>query len=101
LLIFSYDQLPQLTKGKGNKLISIPKAEFEKQAEYVVAAVCFEAVDILEVYSGKRMMVLREDLISGYSGNRAQRGKFLPRGFRKVDALQVRSPEKVVDEEDQ
>jgi len=98
LLIFAYDQLPQLTKGKGNKLIAIPKAEFEKQAEYVVAAVCFEEGDILEIYSGKRMMVLREDLISGYSGNRAQRGKFLPRGFRKVDALQVRAPEKVVDE---
>lgn len=98
LLIFAYDQLPQLTKGKGNKLMSIPKAEFEQQTEYIVAAVCFAARDIVEVYSGKRVMVLREELISSYSGNRAQRGKFLPRGFRRVDALQVRIPKKVADE---
>jgi len=92
LLIFDFSELPQLTKGKGNKLISIPKAAFEKEEEFVVAAICFAVDEVLEVVSGKRIMVIRGDILDGYSGSRAQRGKFLPRGFRRVDALSIRSP---------
>ena len=93
ILIFDFSQLPNLSKGKGNKLISIPKENLESGEESVVAAVCFADSDILEIVSGKRIMLLRPDLIASFAGNRAQRGKFLPRGFRKIDAIKVKQTE--------
>lgn len=96
LLIFSFEQMPQLAKGKGNKLISIPKANFDAGEEFVVAALCCSDQDIIEVVSGKRIMVLRKDVIDNFTGNRAQRGKMLPRGFRKVDAIRVQESKQEV-----
>jgi topoisomerase-4 subunit A len=93
LLVFDFEQLPQLAKGKGNKMISIPSANFNNGEEFVVDAICFADGDILEVISGKRVMILRSDLIESFIGKRAQRGKFLPRGFRKVDSIRVKQPE--------
>ena len=90
LLIFPLTDLPQLTKGKGNKLIAIPKADLSAGTEFVVCVHCFGEADILEVVSGKRSMVLRPDLIASFIGKRAQRGKLLPRGYRKVDQIRCK-----------
>ena len=87
LLIFTVGELPQLTKGKGVKLINIPTAKFTRGEEYVVDTTLFQEGNSLRIYSGKRYLNLKPTDFDNYVGSRAQRGKFLPRGFRQVHAI--------------
>ena len=91
ILIFSLSEIPRLSKGKGNKLISIPKDKFADKSEFVTQAISFAEDDIIEVIAGKRTMLLRPQIITEYTGKRAQRGKFLPKGYRKVDTLRIKT----------
>ena len=87
LLIFTVGELPQLTKGKGVKLINIPTAKFTRGEEYVVDTTLFQEGNSLRIYSGKRYLNLKPTDFDNYVGSRAQRGKFLPRGFRQVHSI--------------
>ena len=87
LLIFTVGELPQLAKGKGVKLINIPTAKFTRGEEYVVDTTLFQEGNGLRIYSGKRYLNLKPTDFDNYVGSRAQRGKFLPRGFRQVHAI--------------
>ncbi len=88
LLIFPAADLPELAKGKGNKLIQIPSADLTSGKDAVVAVTALSANSELKVISGKRFVTLKSMDIVQYSGNRANRGNALPRGFQKVDALE-------------
>ena len=87
LLIFTVGELPQLAKGKGVKLINIPTAKFTRGEEYVVDTTLFQEGNGLRIYSGKRYLNLKPTDFDNYVGSRAQRGKFLPRGFRQVHSI--------------
>lgn len=87
LLIFTAGELPQLSKGKGVKLINIPTAKFKAGEEFVVDTTLFQEGKSLRVYSGKRYLNLKPSDFDNYVGSRAQRGKFLPRGFRQVQSI--------------
>ena len=89
LLIFPAQDLPELTKGKGNKLIQIPAADMAAGKDAVVAVTALPANGELKIVSGKRFVTLKAMDIAQYSGSRAQRGHALPRGFQKVDGLEV------------
>jgi len=45
--------------------------------------------DHLRVHSGKRHLNLKPADFDNYVGQRAQRGKFLPRGFRQVQSIEA------------
>ncbi len=92
LLIFTVGELPRLSKGKGVKLIHVPTAKFNAGEESVVAAAVFQAGSSVRVYSGKRYLNLKPADFDNYVGARAQRGKFLPRGFRQVQSIVAISP---------
>ncbi len=87
LLIFTVGELPQLSKGKGVKLTNIPPAKFKTGEEFVVDTTIFQEGNSLRVYSGKRYLNLKSADFDNYVGTRAQRGKFLPRGFRQVQSI--------------
>ena len=89
LLVFPAADLPELAKGKGNKLIQIPAAELSSGRDAVSAVVALAAGDELKVLSGKRHLTLKASDLEQYSGQRAQRGSLLPRGFQKIDGLEV------------
>ena len=89
LLIFPLDELPQLARGKGNKLISIPSARVQSREEFVVAVQVLSASDSLVVHAGKRHLSLRFSELEHYRGERGRRGNKLPRGFQKVDRMEV------------
>ncbi|MGY6277208.1 DNA topoisomerase IV subunit A [Methylomonas sp. MgM2] len=88
LLIFPAHDLPELAKGKGNKLIQIPGADVTSGKDAVAAIAALPNGGELKVISGKRYVTLKSVDIEQYSGNRANRGTALPRGFQKVDALE-------------
>lgn len=89
LLIFKASELPVLGKGKGNKIMNIPSARVQERAEFMVAAVYFNESDSLVLYAGKRHLNLKMNDLEHYHGERGRRGNKLPRGFQKVDSLQV------------
>ncbi|WNB75215.1 DNA topoisomerase IV subunit A [Methylomonas koyamae] len=91
LLIFPVQDLPELAKGKGNKLIQIPASDLANGKDAVVAATAISAAGELKVVSGKRFVTLKKIDIEQYAGSRANRGTALPRGFQKVDALEFGS----------
>jgi topoisomerase IV subunit A len=87
LLIFPVIDLPELSKGKGNKIIQIPTKEIQSVKDHVVAMAAIPINSQLVVLSGKRQLTLKAIDIAHYSGSRANRGLFLPKGFQKVDSL--------------
>lgn len=84
LLSFPVQDLPQLSKGKGNKIIGIPaKNPFEQLA--FVCSLPYQSV--LTLYCGKRTLTLKPADLDAYSAERGRRGKALPRGFQRVDRI--------------
>ncbi|WP_337244906.1 DNA topoisomerase IV subunit A [Luteimonas sp. gir] len=87
LLAFPVAELPELDKGKGNKIIEIPKAK--RGTEQVVALAVVSPGGALLVQSGARTMTLAFKDLDAYIGARASRGGLLPRGWQKVEGLSV------------
>ena len=87
LLIFPLAQLPELARGKGNKLLDIPKRAFANGEEALVAVAALSEADRLVVRSGARHLTLRRKDLDAYLGERGRRGRPLPRGFQRVEAL--------------
>ncbi len=87
LLAFPVADLPELDRGKGNKIIEIPKAK--RGTERVVAVAVVAPGATLSVKSGARSMSLSFKDLDAYLGTRGSRGGLLPRGWQKVDALAV------------
>jgi len=89
LLAFPISELPELDKGKGNKLIQIPPAKLKSGEEKVIALACVRQGGELIVYSGRQKLVLSWRDLQAYEGTRASRGHLLPRGFTKVDRVEA------------
>ncbi|KRE86647.1 DNA topoisomerase IV subunit A [Rhodanobacter sp. Soil772] len=90
LLMFSVAELPELDKGKGNKLIEVPKAKLVSGDERVAGvAVVSEGKGEVTLYAGQRKLTLRWADLVEYGGNRATRGGLLPRGLRRVERIET------------
>jgi topoisomerase-4 subunit A len=91
MLVFPIADIPQLARGKGNKIINIPSSRLQSREEYVVDYAVVAEGEALVVHSGKRYLVMKPKDLAHYCGERGRRGHKLPRGFQKVDRLDVDS----------
>ncbi len=91
LLLFKVSDLPQLAKGKGNKIISVPGDRVASREEYLTDLAVLPTGATLVLQAGKRTLSLKGDDLEHYKGERGRRGNKLPRGFQRVDALLVES----------
>ena len=83
LLVFPLDELPELARGKGNKIMALPS-----KGDIVLAAIAVLADgQPLKVKSGERLMTITAGDLEHYRGERGRRGLALPRGWRKVERL--------------
>jgi topoisomerase-4 subunit A len=83
MLVFPLAELPELSKGKGNKILAVPSKD-----GVVLAGVCVLTPEQgLRIDSGSRHMVIKPADLAHYAGNRGRRGMALPRGWRTVDRL--------------
>ncbi len=89
MLLFPVSDLPVMARGKGNKLMGIPGARVASRDEYLVAMVVMGAADSIKVLSGKRHLSLKLAELEHYLGERGRRGHKLPRGFQKVDGVEL------------
>ncbi|PYB72052.1 DNA topoisomerase IV subunit A [Pseudomonas sp. LB-090624] len=92
LLVFKVSDLPQLGKGKGNKIIGVPGDRVANREEYVTDLAVIAEGATLVLQAGKRTLSLKADDLEHYKGERGRRGSKLPRGFQRVDGLQVEVP---------
>jgi len=89
LLVFDLGELPKRARGKGVKLIHIPTAAFKAGEDRLIGAKALGKRDSLKVYAGQRFLRLKPKDLAHYQGERARRGLMLPRGFRRVDRIEV------------
>ena len=89
LLVFPLMQLPQLAKGKGSRLIAIPTAQAAARQDVLAAFTCLPSGQSLTLYCGQRHLTLKPADVAHYTAARGQRGIKLPRGFQRVDRLEV------------
>ncbi|MGB5583659.1 MAG: DNA topoisomerase IV subunit A [Gammaproteobacteria bacterium] len=89
MLVTELSELPQMSRGKGNKIINIPAARLKAGDEVVTAVELVQDGEKLVVYSGKKYKKMRPDEVDSYYGERGRRGLKLPRGYRSVDRLEV------------
>ena len=90
LLVFPLSELPELAKGKGNKLIAL------KGEDRILAATVVPPAASLELVCGKRTLTLKPSDLERYTGSRASRGSHLPRGFQRVDSMNAVAPGKAM-----
>jgi len=89
ILVFPVAELPALARGKGNKIIGIPSKRVEKREEYLVALAVVPPGQSLTAHAGKRYIVLKPSDLDSYQGERGRRGSKLPRGFQRVERVEV------------
>jgi topoisomerase-4 subunit A len=89
LLVFELKELPQLAKGKGNKMISIPSTKVASREEFVIDMAVLTAEKSLQVMGDGKPFTLKAADWKNYVGERARRGNKLPRGCRQVVGLKV------------
>ena len=88
MLVIPANDLPQLTRGKGNKIIGIPSKAVAERSEYVIDILAVPDGGKVRLNSGKRYLILRAADLNAYEGERGRRGNKLPRGFQKVDSIE-------------
>jgi topoisomerase-4 subunit A len=89
MLVFPLSDLPKLARGKGNKIIAIAPKRVVSREEFVVAVAVVPQGSSLIAHAGKRYIVLKPSDLDGYQAERGRRGAKLPRGFQRVDCVEV------------
>jgi topoisomerase-4 subunit A len=89
LLVFPLKELPQLSKGKGNKLMSIPSNKVATREEYVVDVAVLNNSQSLLILGDGKPFVLKPTDWKNFVSERAKRGGKLPRGVRRVVGLKA------------
>ncbi len=93
LSIVPVSELPQLSKGKGVKLLNIP-AKNKDEIVIILNILELTTTNSLTLYSGKRHLTLKNRDIESFTSERSRRGQKLPRGFQKIDRMEI-TPTKV------
>ncbi len=83
LLILDLAELPNLNKGKGNKLIQL------EAKEQILSMTTLNLDEIIQVVAGQQHLKLKGDDLQKYMGKRASKGQLLPRGYQKANKLLI------------
>ncbi|MGD8358568.1 MAG: DNA topoisomerase IV subunit A [Lysobacterales bacterium] len=89
LLAFPLSEVPELAKGKGNKLINVPPKRLKSGEEFMVGMAVMGEKDEILVWAGQRYLRMGQKDIEHFRGERAHRGRKLPRGFQRVTRIEL------------
>ncbi|EKO3588729.1 DNA topoisomerase IV subunit A [Vibrio metschnikovii] len=89
MLLFPIKDLPQLSKGKGNKIINIPSAKAKAREEVVSHLLAIPSGSSITLYAGKRKLGLKPTDLDNFRGERGRRGALLPRGLQRVTQIEI------------
>ncbi len=83
LLLIPVSDLPQLSKGKGNKIINIPSAEAARGEDGLAQLYVLPPQSTLTIHVGKRKIKLRPEELQKVTGERGRRGTLM-RGLHRL-----------------
>ncbi len=89
MLLFPIKDLPQLGKGKGNKIINIPAAKAKSREEFVSHLIALPSGASVTLHAGKRKLGLKPSDLDNFRGERGRRGGLLPRGLQRVTDIEI------------
>ncbi|RLA04215.1 MAG: DNA topoisomerase IV subunit A [Gammaproteobacteria bacterium] len=89
MLVIPLSELPQMSRGKGIKIINIPSAKLKSREEFVAAIDCIQDGEKLIVFAGKKHKTMKAVEVDEFEGERGRRGRKLPRGYQKVERIRV------------
>ncbi|MDO8706776.1 MAG: DNA topoisomerase IV subunit A, partial [Sulfuricaulis sp.] len=89
MLVFKVKELPQMPKGKGNKILNVPTAKFAKNEEAIAGVVVLTEGKQMIVHTAKGALTVTPEEIDLYEGDRAQRGGRLPKGYQEVKGIET------------
>ncbi len=92
MLIFPAQDLPVLSKGKGNKIVTIPAANAKDRSELLTKLLLISNQASLEFHSGKRKIVLKPEDLQKFRAERGRKGSTLPRGLHTNLEIMVIEP---------
>jgi len=93
LLAFSVGEVPEMPRGKGNKLYDIPGKKAAARQELMTAVAVVPPGASLVLWSGEQQKVIEWRDLQEFVGQRAQRGSVLKRGWpRKITRMEARLP---------
>ncbi len=89
-IIFPVKEMPVLEKGKGNKIIGIPRdqLEYSDSERLKILKIVPDNAEII-IHSGKHFLRLTPQNQEPYRSKRGYRGRKLPRGYRIVSSLDI------------
>ncbi|MBU9856211.1 DNA topoisomerase IV subunit A [Rahnella bonaserana] len=92
MLMFPVADLPQLSKGKGNKIVSIPSAQAASGEDKLQWLLVLPPQTSITLHVGKRKLVLRPEDLQKFRAERGRKGTLLPRGLQRIDRVEVDAP---------
>ncbi|RNM25434.1 DNA topoisomerase IV subunit A [Dickeya undicola] len=92
MLLFPVSDLPELSKGKGNKIVSIPAAQLASGDDRILWLMAIAPQSTITLHAGKRKYSLRPEELQKYQASRGCKGTPLPRGLQRVERIEVDAP---------
>lgn len=93
MLLIEAADLPILSKGKGNKIISIDKKQYAAKENKLLHLLALPKEASLKIYSGKQHYEIKSKDLNNFVGARGRKGNYLPKGFRRIDSAEALLPE--------
>lgn len=93
MLLFPVADLPELSKGKGNKIIAVPSVQAQSREDYLAYVTLIPAHASVTLYVGKRKLTLHAADLQKFRAERGRRGTLLPRGLQHIDRIEIDNSE--------
>ena len=89
MLVVPLQELPVLSKGRGNKILGIPGKKFAQGEESMRIVTLVGEKESITLSSGQRIKKMNAKEIEKYMGTRGRRGTKLPQGYRNITKVEV------------
>lgn len=87
MLVFPLKELPQMARGKGNKIMGLPSAKVASREEFMVGVLSSPTDAPVILQCGQRKLTLDGKDLKHYVAERGRRGLKLPRNYQRVDRM--------------
>lgn len=89
MLIFPVSDLPQLSKGKGNKIINIAGAQAASGDDLLTWLMILPTGASMTLHFGKRKLKFKAEDLQKYRSERGRKGTSLPRGMHNIERIDI------------